>query len=285
MRSTFWHSDGTHLYSSSLTAGGLDDATATPQILETAWIPLAGLQGYERVYSVMLLAQAMAAATVAIEVGFDYESTYYSSVITGYRLTKLSYSAFDFVGTTVTGGTSGAVGTIVYGGGVGGSTVPAPGAAGSLYLSNVTGTFIVGEVLAGLGLSTAVTTGLLVPTVGAPAAVSTLIGRTSGATATVSVVTTLGTFGTFLTLTGANGSFTVSPGETIDVALPFTYTVTAASNPLRIEHKLPRQKCGAVRFRLTVTPAGSSEAVRLTALSLSVGVKKGMYKLPSSKRF
>ncbi len=144
-RGLFWHSDGTDLFSARTTAGGFDStATITPMVLETAWLNMAGLQGFQRVYQLMLLAQGMSTSTIGIEVGYDYSATYATSI-------------------------------------------------------------------------------------------------------------------------------------------PFAQT--GAVDPLQIEFALPRQKCNAVRFRITITPGASgAEAIRLTAFSLSVGIKGGLNRLAAAKR-
>ena len=148
-RNVFWHASTSALYSSKTTAGGTDDGVTTNYVVETAWMALADLQGYQRIYKALLLGQTLQNYTVAIAVGYDYDDAW----ITG------------------------------------------------------------------------------------------------------------------------NGAFA------------FPTFAASSSGPLQIEHPMHKQVCGAVRFRFTIVPGFDGECVRLTAMTLSVGVKKGTFKVASSKRF
>jgi hypothetical protein len=60
----------------------------------------------------------------------------------------------------------------------------------------------------------------------------------------------------------------------------------AVEVPLALRHHLSQQKCSVVRFRITESDATAPyQGVRLTELSLSVGVKKGPRKFPAAKTF
>lgn len=55
--------------------------------------------------------------------------------------------------------------------------------------------------------------------------------------------------------------------------------------PVQAEHHLPKQKCEAVRFRITDTNTAAGGGTRsLIGLALQVGVKKGFFKTPSGQR-
>ena len=57
--------------------GDFDNTTFTSSVVETGWIDLAGQQGYQRLYDVMVLAQAMTTNySLRLEVGYDYETSY-----------------------------------------------------------------------------------------------------------------------------------------------------------------------------------------------------------------
>lgn len=66
-------------------------------------------------------------------------------------------------------------------------------------------------------------------------------------------------------------------------------TLTPAANGfVQIQHHLARQKCEALKIGLSFRPKGLSDdtgRLRITDLTLQVGVKPGYYKLPSSQRF
>jgi hypothetical protein len=65
-------------------------------------------------------------------------------------------------------------------------------------------------------------------------------------------------------------------------------TLTPAANGfVQIQHHLARQKCEALKIGLSFRPKGLSDTgrLRITDLTLQVGVKPGYYKLPSSQRF
>ncbi len=282
-RGLFWHSDGTLLQSSNAAAGGLDDATTATQVVETAWIAMSDIQGFQRVYKLLLLGQAMSACTVDVAVGYDYDETWIDSSLlqqgTGTPCIAMAYTGLSGVFTVndvITGQTSNAAGTVVY------------AAAGVVVVSNVIGTFQVAEVIENDNASTATTTavqsdilavsGLSV----APSAEQPIVGATSGATAVISFVTSIGVSSYLLTLSGTVGSFGT---ETIRISKLFRYSVAAAANPLQLEHPMHKQQCEAVRFRVTITPGSSAEAVRLTNFGLTVGLKKGTHKFASSKRF
>jgi hypothetical protein len=77
---------------------------------------------------------------------------------------------------------------------------------------------------------------------------------------------------------------------TIEVAYDFedayseTFTVTptaaviAGTSVYQIRHRLIRQKCNAIKFRITEVP-GSGAGLELNALGLRVGIKTGQNRL------
>ena len=90
--------------------------------------------------------------------------------------------------------------------------------------------------------------------------------------------------------------------QTFDLYLGFDFDITsppddetanltlvpAANGFVQIQHHLARQKCEALKIGLSFRPKGSSNdtgRLRITDLTLQVGVKPGYYKLPSSQRF
>ncbi len=122
---------------------------------------------------------------------------------------------------------------------------------------------------------------------GVAVAGDTIVGNTSGSSAVVSSV-----------IQPPNGSTNYGLSELVFVTAPaaylsaeliqirslFSYAATAL-NPLQIEHLMHKQLCQSVRFRITVTPGSSAEALRLTSLGLSVGLLKGANRIASAKRF
>lgn len=83
-RGLFFHSDGTNLYASDTTAGTSDGTTfdgthlngAQTCVIETANIAVGGLQGFQRVYAMMLLMQSLHVCNLTIEVAYDYSDTF-----------------------------------------------------------------------------------------------------------------------------------------------------------------------------------------------------------------
>lgn len=63
-----------------------------------------------------------------------------------------------------------------------------------------------------------------------------------------------------------------------------TATATFTNGRYQVQHHFARQKCEAMKLNLTLSAASGSR-VRLTDLTLQVGVKAGYNKLPSSARF
>ncbi len=283
----FWHSDGTNLFSTNSAAGGLDDATYTDMVLETAWIKLADAQGFQRVYSFMLLAQSISTSYVTLAVGYDYSDTYIASSIASEALgvvaTTLDYNTgvgTPFIlGATITGGTSGATGTVV-------RTTDTAG-IGQIVLTGVSGTFQAAENLTTTGASAVcvTVTKSLVMTASSVAAGNLVVGQASGATGVVSSVLdlTTGSADKVALLNTVVGTFGVL--DIITVRRVSTYTATGANNPLQIEHPMPLQQCEAVRFKITISPGSAAEAIRLTNFALSIGMKRGLFKLPSAQRF
>ncbi len=73
-----------------------------------------------------------------------------------------------------------------------------------------------------------------------------------------------------------------APVETASVL-----AATTSNGQIQIQHHFATQKCESMKLRLTfgADPAGGEAALRLTDLTLQVGVKSGYNKLPSSQRF
>lgn len=67
----------------------LDGGLAVPMRLETPWVPLAGLQGFQRVYEASFLGENISAHTLQVRIAYDYDNTWVetltglSSEITG----------------------------------------------------------------------------------------------------------------------------------------------------------------------------------------------------------
>ncbi len=290
-RGLFWHSDGTNLFSSNTAAGGNDDATVTPMVAETAWMALADVQGFQRIFKLLLLGQAMSACRVDVAVGYDYDETWIDGatalqgtvVASGTRMKYSSATGPFSLNETITGLSSGATGRIAY------------AYSDFWIIDTITGTFtdIEGvEGSASFPFPTAQVVSLL-PRVAivsglpaAPVANQVITGLTSGSTGRISsatVATGAPLEYAILVASDLTGSFTAA--ETVAIKSLFRYTVTEAVNPLQLEHPLHKQQCEAVRFRITITPSSTSEAVRLTNFGLTVGLKKGTHKFASSKRF
>lgn len=90
--------------------------------------------------------------------------------------------------------------------------------------------------------------------------------------------------------TGEAHAITLSVYKDFDEWVPVetaTMTVSTSSNgQIQVQHHFATQKCEAMRLRVAFAPAAASEArLRLTDLTLQVGVKSGYNKLPSSQRF
>lgn len=80
-RACFLSSSG-HLFRE--TAGSYADAGGSPStlLLETAWLKLQSLQGFQRVYSLYLLGTYRSAGTLTLSVGFDFADAYsYSQTV------------------------------------------------------------------------------------------------------------------------------------------------------------------------------------------------------------
>jgi hypothetical protein len=259
-------------------------------VAETAWMALAEVQGFQRVYKLLLLGQSISACSVSVAVGYDYDETWIDGApvmrgtVEAHGLAMVFETAsgpFGSFGATITGGTSGATGTVSY--------LPE---ANTFILRPVTGTFEVGELISDGTLETAEVASLASSVVisGAPATPvvgQAITGNDSAATGIIASVTALGTAPDpilqFLTLTSASGTFVST--ELATVKQLFKYAVAGALNPLQIEHPMHKQQCESVRFRITITPGSASESVRLTNFGLTVGLKKGTHKFSSSKRF
>ena len=73
---------------------------------------------------------------------------------------------------------------------------------------------------------------------------------------------------------------------------PSTETFTGSVTPgtggtVQIEHHLAKQKCESLKIGLAFGPASATDngRLRITDLTLQVGVKAGMFKTPSSTRY
>lgn len=90
--------------------------------------------------------------------------------------------------------------------------------------------------------------------------------------------------------TGEAHAITLSVYKDFDEWVPVetaTMTVSTSSNgQIQVQHHFATQKCEAMKLRVAFAPAQASEArLRLTDLTLQVGVKSGYNKVPSSQRF
>lgn len=62
--------------------GDFDNTAFESGVIETGWIDLAGQQGYQRLYEVMVLAQCMTTGyQLKLEVGYDYSTSYSETVL------------------------------------------------------------------------------------------------------------------------------------------------------------------------------------------------------------
>ncbi len=291
-RGLFWHSDGNSLYSTGESAGGQDVTTDTTQVAETAWIALGDVQGFQRIYKLMLLGQAMSTCAVDLAVGYDYDETWITGAggstgtldFQGIAISLINLTGPFQVGDEVTGVTSGAHGFITHVGDLAGADL--------IYVTPVdSGDFVAGETIGNQLAETAEIETVVSPyprvlivsgLTTAPLLNQRVVGLTSGVTAVIAGVALIsaGTYRIQLSVPAV----TFTAAETVRIETPFTYTAVA-SNPLQLEHPMSKQQCEAVRFRVTITPSSASEALRLTNFGLSVGLKKGTFKLASSKRF
>lgn len=274
-RGSFWHADDNQLFKMSNTPGGLDASVSVPVLAETAWIEPGGKLAFDRIYRIQLLAELRPNNQLTLEVGYDYEDEYNETAtftkalptilqtLTVYEFSNQSGSLFP--GDTMVGNESGATGVIV-----------AFNNVDRLYLSGVTGTFKVGENVTDTDtLANTVCTGTgdgawQMADVSPYSVSQTLYVPVSG---TVGIVAEI--VDDVLDMTGE----TVVNAITGDAV-----STTPNAQILNIEHHLQRQKCTAVRFRLTVD-SNTSEVVRFSAFTLQVGVKKGLNKIPTLRRF
>lgn len=81
-------------------------------------------------------------------------------------------------------------------------------------------------------------------------------------------------------------TFTISGGydygETLSSLVAATSVATVNTGTIQLEHHLVRQKCTALKLRFTFT-SGTSR-LRVTELTLQVGLKQGLNKIPSGQR-
>lgn len=91
---------------------------------------------------------------------------------------------------------------------------------------------------------------------------------------------------------GPGNDFTLSWAIGFDYATTYdsTYTGTystagifSVGEPFQVQRQMPRQKCMAIRFKLTDTPAGNGQGMSLTDLTLLLGIKPGTNRLPYAK--
>ncbi len=289
-RGLAWHSNGTSLYSSMESAGGQDDVSTKTQVLESAWIALADVQGFQRVYKLMLLAQAMGPALVEVAVGYNYDETWITGGTTAeffycvgaaanplqlehlmhiqqceairFRLTITPMRDLGtctlikaFAWKTGNGGTLFALDRIQGSfatGSVAANTASAAATGNmALYSSGFTGTLTNNDALIDIDNSwTGAVNGsgsdlVFVSTL--PVSGTLVYGVTSGAIGYVGAITTyLSGYGMLLQNQNSNSFIN---GEQI------------------------------------LSNDGTAEAIRLTNFGLTVGLKKGTFKLPNSKRF
>lgn len=70
----------------------------------------------------------------------------------------------------------------------------------------------------------------------------------------------------------------------------WTPSPATAGGPLQVKHRLSRQKCQAIKFRITDRDSAAStlpapgEALRLTGISLEYGTEKGLRRLPAAQK-
>ena len=76
--------------------------------------------------------------------------------------------------------------------------------------------------------------------------------------------------------------------DTLEDGASATLTPAATTNhQFQMQHHFSKQKCESVKLRLSIDPDGTDVdgRIRITDLTLQVGVKDGYFKLPSSQRF
>ncbi len=305
-RGVFWHSNGTALYASNAAAGGLDVAANVPQTIETAWIALADVQGFQRVYKMLLLAQAMGVCIVDIAVGYNYDPAWISSVTVGSSVTAFRYvvaaaanplqlehamhiqqcEAVRFrltITPTVSLGTLLNGANLPWDNGNGGSTSVGNNVSGN----NPGGVPFVGSGASSVAFTTpAAATGNMGVTLASGIAASDyldncelftdddtwegVVNRHAGGQPVV-FVNTLPVVGAVITSASAQAT----------VASFITYTTGARLYGIVTSGQVGTFVDGETLYM----DRGATEAIRLTALQLSVGLKKGAFKLASSKRF
>lgn len=99
------------------------------------------------------------------------------------------------------------------------------------------------------------------------------------------------------TTPGGSDAVSVTIEVAYDYSETFTETATVTlsggslTSPKQLEHKLGKQQCQAVRFRITwvqtsnpVASGNTTELLRLTGMSVSVGLKGRAFPLPSANR-
>lgn len=62
-----------------------------------------------------------------------------------------------------------------------------------------------------------------------------------------------------------------------------TVGVFASGEAFQVQRQMPKQKCEAIRFKITDSPSGNGQGMSLTDLTLVVGVKGGSNRLPFTK--
>lgn len=92
--------------------------------------------------------------------------------------------------------------------------------------------------------------------------------------------------GSILTVYPSVGAIGLQVGFNYDETFPettsFSVVPVTTTEPVKFQHHIKRQKCDAVRFKLTWTSAIGP--LRFTGLTLQLGGKHGIFKLDSSKR-
>jgi hypothetical protein len=280
-RGAYYHSDGSALYSSDEAAGTADAGTNNTPVLETAWIAVGGIQGFQRVYVVALLLEAVGESIIKLEVGYDYSDTYsteafFSSAAIdplqiAHHLTRQKCMAVRFRLTLANG-------TVLTAGSVG-SGFSFTAAAGALAEGDI------------------------------------VTGGTSGATATVSSVASVGDVVGIVVVSASSGAFTLGETLTADawtataglsvrdlVVAPSAGSVPSVGALIVASDGAPSRTLQAVavqnsQMHMLLSGGGfavgdvllayysTGEVARLTGMSLTVGVKQGLNRLPAAKRF
>lgn len=92
----FFHASASAVFETGTSLGSQDNGNSHQSLIETGWISMAGIQGFQRVYKLMLLMDALRSPTLSVETGYDYNESY--SVVPRFQVapTVSSPSQYEF---------------------------------------------------------------------------------------------------------------------------------------------------------------------------------------------